>query len=87
MIEVKVFGSTPPCVKCREVTRRAKKVAEKYPGQIRVVHFDALSDEGAKYGIFQVPTIVINDKVVSAGKVPGQDEIENLIIKQMESSR
>jgi thiol-disulfide isomerase/thioredoxin len=48
MIEVKVFGTTPPCAKCKEVTKRANKVAEKYPGKIEVTKFDALSAEGDK---------------------------------------
>ena len=75
MIEVKVFGTTPPCVKCKEVTRRATKISEKYPGKVGVTHFDALSEEGDKYGIMMTPTIVINDKVVSIGKVPSEDDI------------
>ena len=84
MIEVKVFGTTPPCVKCKEVTKRATKIAEKYQGKIGVTHLDALSDEGDKYGIMMTPTIVINDKVVSIGKVPSEDDIEKMIKKEME---
>ena len=84
MIEVKVFGTTPPCAKCKEVTKRANKVAEKYPGKITVTHFDALSAEGDKYGILMTPTVVINDKVVSIGKVPGEEDIEKMIKKEME---
>ena len=84
MIEVKVFGTTPPCAKCKEVTKRANKVAERYPGKISVTHFDALSAEGDKYGILMTPTIVINDKVASIGKVPTEDEIEKMIKKEMD---
>jgi len=83
MIEVKVFGTTPPCAKCKEVTKRANKVAEKYLGKISVTHLDALSSDGDKYGILMTPTIVINDKVVSIGKVPTENDIENMIKKEM----
>lgn len=83
MIEVKVFGTTPPCARCKEVTKRANKIAEKYPGKVGVDHFDALSAEGDKYGIMMTPTIVINDKVVSIGKVPSEDDIEKMIKKEM----
>ena len=83
MIEVKVFGTTPPCAKCKEVTKRANKVAEKYVGKISVTHLDALSSDGDKYGILMTPTIVINDKVVSIGKVPSENDIENMIKKEM----
>jgi len=83
MIEVKVFGTTPPCAKCKEVTKRATKVAERYPGKIGVTHFDALSAEGDKYGILMTPTIVINEKVVSIGKVPSEDDIEKMIVREI----
>jgi len=84
MIKVKVFGATPPCAKCRKVTERAAKVAEKYLGKVEVVHLDALSDEGEKYGILLTPTIVVNEKVVSIGKVPSEDEIDHMIKKEIE---
>ena len=84
MIEVKVFGATPPCAKCKEVTKRATKVAEKYPGKIEVTKFDALSEEGDKYAIMMTPTLVINDKVVSIGKVPTEGDIEKMVKKELE---
>jgi protein-disulfide isomerase len=84
LITVKVFGTQPPCVKCKEVTKRANKVAAKYPGQIEVTHLAALSPEGDKYGIILTPTVVINDKVASVGKVVSEDDLEKLIKKEME---
>jgi len=84
MITVKVFGTTPPCAKCKELTRRAAKVAEKFPGQVEVLKLDALSPEGDKYGIMMTPTLVINDKVVSIGKVPAEADIEKMINQLME---
>ncbi len=84
MIKVKVFGSTPPCAKCKEVEKRAIKVAEKYPGKIEVAKFDALSEEGDKYGIILTPTVVINDKVVAVGKVISEDDLEKSIKKELE---
>jgi len=84
MIEVKVFGTKPPCARCKELTRRANIVAEKHPGNISVAHYDALSEQGEKYGIMMTPTLVINEKVVSVGKVPTEEEIEKMIQKEME---
>ena len=83
MIKVKVFGTTPPCARCKELTKRATKVAAKYPGEVEVTKFDALSAEGDRYGILMTPTLVINDKVVSFGKVPSEDDIEKMIRKGM----
>ena len=83
MINIKVFGTTPPCARCKELTKRAAKVAGKYPGQVEVAKFDAMSAEGDKYCIMMTPTLVINDKVVSIGKVPSEDDIEKLIKKEI----
>jgi hypothetical protein len=84
MINVKVFGTTPPCARCKELTKRATRVAEKYPGRIEVAKFDAMSSEGDKYCIMMTPTLVINEKVVAIGKVPSEDDIEKLIKKEIE---
>ena len=84
MVKVKVFGSTPPCAKCKEVEKRANNVASKYPGQVEVSKLDAISDEGQKYNVFFTPTVVINDKVVSSGEVISESELEKAIKKEME---
>jgi len=84
MIKIKVFGSTPPCAKCKEVEKRATKVAERYSGQVEVVKFDAISEEGRKYNVMFTPTVVINDKVVVAGEVVSEGELEKAIKKELE---
>lgn len=84
MIIVKVFGATPPCAKCKEVEKRAQKVAKKYPGQVEVTKLDAISDEGQKYNVLFTPTVVINDKVVASGEVISESDLEKAIKKEME---
>jgi len=84
MIRIKIFGSTPPCAKCKEVERRANNVAVKYPGEVEIAKFDAFSEEGDKYGVMLTPTVVVNDKVVAVGKVIPEDEIDKAIKKELE---
>lgn len=84
MIKVKIFGATPPCAKCKEMEKRARKVAEKYPGQVEVAKFDAISAEGNKYNVFLTPTVVVNDKVVASGKVLSEGDLEKAIKKELE---
>ena len=84
MIKVKVFGSTPPCSRCREMEKRAKRVAERYPGRVEVSKFDALSQEGDRYGIMLIPAVVLNDRVVSTGKVVSEGDLEKLIKGELE---
>ena len=84
MIKLKVFGATPPCAKCKEVEKRAGKVAEKYPGQIEVTKLDAISEEGQKYNILFTPAVVVNDKVVASGEVISEGDLEKAIQKELE---
>jgi thiol-disulfide isomerase/thioredoxin len=86
MITVKVFGTTPPCAKCKEMERRARNVAEKYPGQVTVNKFYALSEEGDKYSVMLTPTVVVSEKVIAVGKLVSEDELENIVKKEMEVS-
>lgn len=86
MITVKVFGTTPPCAKCQETERRARNVAEKYPGQVTVNKFDALSEEGDQYSVMLTPTVVANEKVIAVGKLISEDELENIVKKELEVS-
>jgi len=66
------------------VEKRAIKVAERHSGQVEVAKFAAISDEGRRYGIMLTPAVVINDKVVSSGKVISEDELEKAIEKELE---
>ena len=84
MIKVKVFGATPPCAKCKEVEKRASKVAEKYPGQVEVTKLDAISEEGQKYNILFTPAVVVNETVVASGEVISEGDLEKAIQKELE---
>ncbi len=87
MIKVKVFGSTPPCAKCKMVEKRTNKVAEKYPGQVEVAKLNAISEEGRRYGIILIPAVVINDKIVASGKVISEGELEEALKKELENKQ
>ena len=83
MITIKIFGTTPPCVKCKEVEKRALKVAGKYSGQVEVAKFDAISEEGRRYKVFFTPTVVINNKVIASGSVISESEIEKAVKREI----
>jgi hypothetical protein len=69
MLQIKVFGTTPPCVNCKRAEREALKAAEQFPGQVEVVHLDALGPEAAQYGLMVTPVVVVGEDVVSTGRV------------------
>jgi len=86
MIQVKIFGTVPPCAKCKEMERRAQNVAARYPGKVEVAKFDALSAEGDKYTVMSTPTVVISDRVVAIGKLLSEEDLERYIKKDLEAS-
>ena len=69
MLEIKVFGTTPPCANCKRAEREARKAAEQFPGEVQVVHLDALGPEAAQYGLMVTPVVVVGQEVVSTGRV------------------
>lgn len=85
MIIIKVFGTTPPCVKCKEMEKRARDVAARYRGQVSVAKHDALSAEGDRYGVLTTPTVVVNDRVIAAGKLLSEADLATYIEKELEA--
>ena len=80
---VKVFGSDPPCAKCKVAHDIAKKVSERIGEGVVVEKHGALSEEGDKYGIMMTPTVVVNDEIVAVGKAPSEKKLEELIRSKM----
>ena len=85
MIDVKVFGSEPPCAKCKQAEQAANEAAGKYPAQVTVQKLAALSPEGFKLGIMSTPTVVINGRVVVQGRAPSASEFEALYQAELEA--
>ncbi len=82
-IIVKVFGSEPPCAKCKVAYDTAKKVSERIGGGVAVEKHSALSEEGDKYGIMMTPTVVVNDEIAVVGKAPSEKKLEAIIRSKM----
>jgi hypothetical protein len=51
-------------------------------GEVEVFTYESLSSEGEKCGIILTPTIIINDRVVAAGRGTAEKEIEKWIKKE-----
>jgi len=50
---------------------------------VEVAKYEAISNEGKKYGIMFTLAVVINDKVVVAGRVPTEGDIEKLYKREL----
>jgi thiol-disulfide isomerase/thioredoxin len=83
MLQIKVFGTTPPCANCKRAEREALKAAERFPGQVEVVHLDALGREAQQYGLMVTPVIVVGEEVVATGKVLPTRQLAPIVEKHL----
>ena len=83
MITIKIFGTNPPCANCIRAEKQVRIAAENFAGEVDVVKLDALGDEAEQYGIMTTPLIVINDEVVSVGKVLPAVKIQSIIREKL----
>jgi len=79
MLQVKVFGTTPPCATCRRAEKQARIAAEQFPNQVEVVKLDAMGPEADAYGIMSTPLVVVGDEVVGRGKVIPAKQLAEII--------
>ena len=72
MITVKVLGSG--CSRCVQLEKIVRKVVETRGTEAQVEKVTEIQ-EIMKYNILSTPGLVINGKLVSAGKIPSETDI------------
>jgi small redox-active disulfide protein 2 len=72
MLTIKVLGSG--CPNCKKVESIARQVVETMGLQAEVIKVTDYN-QIMEYNILSTPGLVINDKVVSAGRIPTQAEV------------
>jgi small redox-active disulfide protein 2 len=77
MFNVKILGSG--CANCKRLEQIARKVAEDKKIE---AEFEKVTDyaEIMKWPILSTPGLVINNKLVSAGRIPSEKEISDWFI-------
>ncbi len=83
MLQIKVFGTTPPCANCKRAERLAQQAAAQFPGQVDVVKLDVMSEEAQQYGVVMSPLVVVGDEVVGAGRVVPPQKLIPVIEKHL----
>jgi hypothetical protein len=83
MLQIKVFGTTPPCAKCKRAEAQAQEAAEQFPGQVEVVKLDALGPEAEPYGLMTTPMVVIGEEVVGTGKIVPAEKLVPVIRQEL----
>lgn len=81
-LDIKVVGPKNPCKRCRSTKSLVEKVVKEQftPEQqenIDITHVDVSAPETIQqYGVLETPAVVVNDTVITEGKVPKKDHIE-----------
>jgi len=82
-VRIEVFGSAPPCAKCRASVKLSEEVAREFGDAVEVKEYTAFSKEADKYNIMMPPTVIVNGKVFVTGKVPDRDELINAVKREL----
>ncbi|UCC89377.1 MAG: thioredoxin family protein [Anaerolineales bacterium] len=86
MLTIKVLG--PGCYNCQMLAQQAvealEAVAQEQPQELEVTILKVTErEEIAKYPILFTPGLVINEKLVSAGRIPSTDEIKGWLTQAL----
>lgn len=76
MLSIKVLGSG--CANCHKVEELAKQAIKQLAVDAKVEMVTDMQ-EIMRYGVMSTPGLVINEKVVSTGRVPALSQITTLI--------
>jgi len=81
MLTIKVLG--PGCPNCHKVEENARQAVKMLGTQARI---EKVTDraEFQKYNLLMTPGLVINEKLVSAGRIPSEAEVMSWLADALE---
>lgn len=83
MLEIKILGTgCPNCKKLEAETKKAVKNMAIEANISKVTEYDKIMT----YDILSTPGLVINEKVVSSGKIPNQSELMTMLANALEAA-
>ena len=80
-MNIKVLG--PGCAKCHELEKMTKEVVKELGIDAPVEEVKGIK-EIMRYDVLMTPGLVVNDEVVSSGRLPSKAEVTQLIINALE---
>jgi small redox-active disulfide protein 2 len=83
MLTIKVLGSG--CANCKRVEQIAQKVVAEMGFQAEIVKVTDFNDIMA-YNVLSTPGLVINEKLVSTGRIPTPAEVTTWVVNALETA-
>lgn len=83
MLTIKVLGSG--CANCKRVEQIVRKIVENQSLQAEVIKVTEYP-EIMKYNIMSTPGLVINEKIVSTGRIPTPAEVTTWLANALETA-
>ncbi len=84
MLTIKVLGSG--CANCKRLEQIARRVVEEMALEAEVIKVTDYKDIMA-YNLLSTPGLVVNEKVVSSGRIPTPAEVTTWLVNaEMEAS-
>ena len=77
-MDIKILG--PGCPKCKALEKSTKEAVAQAGIDASVSKVEDIM-EIMQYGVMTTPAIVVDGKVIVKGRVPGVDEIKNLLTR------
>ena len=85
-LSIKVLG--PGCPNCQRVEQHAvaalEALAEEYPALEATVQHVSELEEITKYNVMLTPGLVVNERLVCAGRIPAVDEVVGWLRKAVD---
>ena len=83
MLTIKVLGSG--CANCKRVEQIVRKVVEEMSLEAQVIKVTEYPDI-MSYNIMSTPGLVVNEKVVSSGRIPTPAEVTTFLANALEAA-
>jgi small redox-active disulfide protein 2 len=83
MLTIKVLGSG--CANCKRLEQIARKVVSDLAIEAEVIHVTDYNDI-MNYNVLSTPGLVVNEKVVSTGRIPTPGEVTTWLTSALEAA-